>query len=300
MAKKRYVRPDKEKKAETVTEETKPKRRGRPPRVKEPIPFVSGIPEGDVVEILLEEIDFNDTELEFRVDQKLKDLLEDITKNGQQFPVVLRKLAKNDLYQIVSGFRRCRTLKALEWPTVKAIVRTDLDDDQAFRVSYMENDKRKNLTGVDKANAIAKLRLRGKSDTDIQEIYNIGQRQVERYKQVSTFPRAMKDSISGGGIKTTHGLALMKIINAHGEDKVKSKDWIARIEHEDLSIRKLTRELNATFGKVKKKKRYLEKQDSGGFRLYPMKFDPKSTPASAKKTMLAKLKIAVALLEETD
>jgi len=277
-------------------EGTKPKRRGRPPKPKEKVPFVSGIPEGTVVEVHLEEIDLDNTELEFRVDQKLKDLVEDIKVNGQQFPVILRKVEGKDKYQLVSGFRRCRTLQLLEWPTVKAIVRDDLDDDDAFRISFMENEKRKNYTGVDKANAIAKLRLRGKSDEEIQGIYGIGSRQIERYKQVSTFPPALREAISDSRILTTHGLALMKALNAHG-DKVVLTDWIGLVEAEVLSVRKLTRLLNTRFGKPNTKKRYFEKQKDGGFRLYPMRFDPKSTTSADKRAMIARLEKALDLLK---
>lgn len=283
---------------DTTAEEPKPKRRGRPPKVKEPIPFVSGIPEGGVVEVDMHEIDLANTELEFRVDQKLKDLFDDIKANGQQFPVILRK-QKDSTYQVVSGFRRCRTLKALEWPTVKAIVRDDLDDDQAFRISFMENEKRKNLTGVDKANAIVKLRLRGKSDEQIQDIYSIGSRQIDRYKQVSTFPAVLKDAISGDRIQTTHGLALMKVFNAHG-DKVDLADWVDRVDAQDLSVRKLTRDLNAEFGKPKKKPRYFEKQKNGGFRLYPMSFDPKRTKPPERRKMADRLREALEMLEAMD
>ena len=280
-----------------TTEETTPKRRGRPPKPKAPPPpFVSGIPEGDVIEVHLDEIDFENTELEFRVDQKLKDLVEDIKVNGQQFPVILRKPKGAKQYQIISGFRRCRSIQSLEWPTVKAIVRSDLDDDMAFRISFMENERRKNYTGVDKAHAIAKLRLRDKTDAEIQDIFGLGKTQIDRYKQVSTFPPVIKDAISDGKIKTTHSLALMRAFNAHG-DKVDLADWIDRVDAEELSVRKLTRLLNSQFGKPKKKKRYFEKQKDGGFRLYPMRFDPKTTTAADKRAMITRLGSALALLK---
>ena len=276
-------------------EETTPKRRGRPPKPKAPPPpFVSGIPEGDVVEVHMDEIDLDNTELEFRVDQKLKDLVEDIKVNGQQFPVILRK--QGDKYQVISGFRRCRSIHSLGWSTVKAIVRDDLDDDMAFRISFMENEKRKNLTGVDKAHAMAKLRLRDKSDAEIQEIFGLGKSQIDRYKQVSTFPPVIKDAISDARIKTTHSLSLMRTYNEHG-DKVSLADWIDRVDAEELSVRKLTRLLNSKFGKPKKKKRYFEKQKDGGFRLYPMRFDPKTTPRADKTAMISRLETALALLK---
>ena len=261
-------------------------------------PFVDGLAEGYKIQnIAIDRLDFDDTELEFRVDRKIKDLVEDIGKNGQQFPVILRPYEGSRKFQIVSGFRRSRAILELGWDTVKAIVRTDLDDDMAFRVSYLENEKRKNLTGVDKAHAIVKLRIKGKSDEEISEIYGIGQRQLERYKKVSTFPDTLKSAISEGEILTTHGLALMKVIDAHG-DKVHAAEWVKRTFEEGLSVRQLTRELNKEFGKVRKPKRYFEKSKGGGFRLYPMRFDPKTTDDETKAKMLDKLRAAIELLEK--
>ncbi len=298
MAKKLVKSNDEKNRADAKTEDAKPKRRGRPPKPREVIPFVSGIPEGDVVQVGLEEIDFNDTELEFRVDWKLKDLIEDIARNGQQFPVILRK--SDDKYQIVSGFRRCRSIRALEWPTVQAIVREDLDDDQAFRISFLENERRKSLTGVDKANAIVKLRIKGKSDTDIQEIYGIGERQIRRYKEVATFPDVLRVAIINGRIQTTHGLALNKVINDHDIEKVKPEEWIDRIEEDGLSVRKLTRDLNAKFKKRKVKPRYIDRRRDGGFRIYPMKFDPVSTSKATRKKMLGVFRDAIERIEKAE
>ena len=179
-------------------------RRGRPAKPRPSHPFVAGVPDGEVVDVPLDEIDLDNTEFEFRVNRRLKDLFEDIRVHGQQFPVILRR--HEDKYQIVSGFRRCRTIAALEWPTVKAVVRDDLDDDMAYRLSFLENEKRKSLTDMDKANAVAKLRLRGKSDEEIQYLFGIGERQVQRYEKLTTFPSVLQTAIGDGSVKTTHAL----------------------------------------------------------------------------------------------
>lgn len=283
-------------KTTSSTENPAPRRRGRPAKPKVVIPFVDGIPDGEVVEVELASIDLEDTEFEFRVDHKIKDLVDDLQQNGQQFPVILRPGVEEGKYQLVSGFRRCRALVALEWPTVKAIVRHDLDDDKAFAISFLENDKRKSLTGVDKAHAIVKLRLKGKSDDEIMAIYGIGDKQLDRYKKVSTFPDVLKGAISDGKIATTHGLALNRAFEAHG-NKMNLEAWIQRVFEEELSVRKLTRDLNAEFGKPKKQKRYMDRKGERGFRLYPMLFDPEKTHGATKKKMIGVLQEALAKLE---
>ena len=88
--------------------------RGRPKNeeVVEEIPFVDGLAEGSKVQnVAINRLDFDDTELEFRVDHKIKDLVEDIGKNGQHFPVILRPYEGSRKFQIVSGFRRSRNTR---------------------------------------------------------------------------------------------------------------------------------------------------------------------------------------------
>lgn len=260
------------------------------------VPVIRGIPNGDIKTVPLQEIDFDNTDLEFRVDRRLKDLVDDIAKNGQQFPVLLRKQADSDRYQIVSGFRRCRAIAQLEWPTIQAIIREDLDDDDAYRVSFLENERRRNLTGADKANAIAKLRIRGKTDAEIMELYGIGPRQLERYRQVSTFPAELTRAVLDKLVDITHALILNRA-TVSNPDEVDLDYWLTRIVHEKLSARTLTRLLNQKYGKKRSKKRYLDRYKDGGFRLFPMKFDPSKTPSEDKEEMLSLLKDALDRLE---
>ena len=257
--------------------------------------FIEGIQGGSFRDVKLKLIALHQNDLEFRVSPRIGDLVEDIKKNGQQFPVILRPLEGGG-YEVVSGYRRIRAIEKLGWETVKAVVRDDLyDDDKAYQVSFIENERRRNLTGTDKANAIAKLELLGKSPEQIQAIYGIGRRQYERYKKVGTFPKVLKDTVSENKISTGHGLMLMQAYEQHGR-KVNLGDWVKRVEDEDLSVRRLKSDLNKEYGKGKKKVRYFEKQGKG-FRLYPMRFDPEKTDDETRKKMAEKLKEALRMLE---
>lgn len=264
---------------------------------KEMPEFIQGFEGGSLRDLKLKSLALNQNDLEFRVSPRVGDLIEDIKKNGQQFPIIVRPLEGRG-YEVVSGYRRVRAITALGWDTVKAIVRDDLgDDDAAYRVSFLENEKRKSLTGVDKAHAIAKLEYLGKKPKEVQEIYGIGERQYIRYKQVNAFPKMLKDAISAGTIQTTHGLLLAQAYERHG-DKVDLKALLDQIAEGELTVRQLARVLNKKrLGRPAKKARYFEKQKGGGFRLYPMRFDPKTTDEETKSKLLAVLKEALSVLE---
>jgi ParB/RepB/Spo0J family partition protein len=265
---------------------------------EEVVEYWPGLEEDKVKTLPLDKIDLSVNDFEFRLTTRFKDLVESIRENGQHFPIIVRVIPDTSpkKYEVVSGYRRVRALTELSIPEVKAIVR-DLDDDTAYKISFMENEKRKNLTGVDKAHAIAKLRVLGKTTEEILDIYGIGQKQLERYEKVASFPRALKDAIADERIKTSHGLLLAQAREQHGE-KVKLEEWIRRIEEDDLTVRKLQRALNKAFGKPKKKARYYERDTkTGGFRLYPMRFDPKTTDEATKAKLLSVLKEALGVLE---
>jgi ParB/RepB/Spo0J family partition protein len=266
---------------------------------EEVVEFFEGLEEDKVKTLGLDKIDLTQNEFEFRLSTRFNDLVESIKEDGQQFPVIVRVIPNTTpkMYQLVSGFRRVRALDKLGIPDVKAIVRV-LDDDMAYKISFMENEKRKNLTGVDKAHAIAKLRCLGKTNTQIKELYGIGDKQLSRYEKVGKFPEILKRAISDGKIQTSHGLLLAQANEQH-EGKVDLKDLVQQIAEGELTVRQLARLLNKTkLGRVAKKARYFEKQKGGGFRLYPMSFDPKTTNEATKAKFIAVLKEAVGVLEQ--
>jgi ParB family transcriptional regulator, chromosome partitioning protein len=276
-----------------------PKRpRGRPRKIRAmppPSPPVPGIPaDAKVDEVPLSEIDFENTALEFRIEKRFNDLVEDIRRNGQQVPVVLRPTAETGKYQIVCGFRRCRALKALGWPTVAAFVRRDLNDDAAYTLSFLENDKRKNLNLLDKSHAVCLLRLQNKSDVDIRTIYGISQRTLERYGQISNIPEQLREAVHGSRISTTHCLVLMKAYTARKGD-LDLEAWIERAYDEGLSTRELEKALAETYG-LHRQKKGVELLPEGGFRI-TMTFNPNTSSPEDRALLRERLTEALKMLE---
>ncbi len=177
----------------------------------------------------------------------------------------------------------------------RSIFRFKLVDEMTYKFSLMENEKGGHLNGVDKARNIAELRIQGMTNEDICAIYSIGEKQLKRYQKVEKFPDVLKTAVANESILTSHGLLLMQAYERNRE-AFNLVDWINRIIKDQLSVRQLQREINKVFGMPKKKVRYLEKKGKG-FRLYPMKFDPKRTDDATKEKMKEKLKQALALLE---
>lgn len=91
-------------------------------RGEETIMFFEGITETTIKTIGIDKIDLDRNEFEFRLTTRFKDLKEDIYQNGQQFPIIVRKIPDTYQYQVISGFRRVRALLELEIPEVKPVL----------------------------------------------------------------------------------------------------------------------------------------------------------------------------------
>ena len=116
-------------------------------------------------EIPLTAIDLDDTTFCFRMSIKVDDLAQDIKANGQDFPVVIRKLGEK--LQLVCGFRRCTALRKIGRNTVIAVVK-ELTDDEAYRLAWSENEARKSYTDLDRAHAVLKANRAGKTMTELE------------------------------------------------------------------------------------------------------------------------------------
>ena len=92
-------------------------------------------------------------------EESLNELAANIKENGLIQPITLRKSAKESgkKYEIVCGERRYRASLIAGLTDIQAIVRTDLDDKQAFAAMIIENLQRKDVDPIEEAAAFSKL-----------------------------------------------------------------------------------------------------------------------------------------------
>ena len=92
------------------------------------------------------------------------DLTKSIAENGLQSPPVVHEYNEQDRlrtgknYRMVSGFRRYKALRALEYNIIPCIVKSWMPETKARISNLEENLKRKDLNILQEANAIKKLR----------------------------------------------------------------------------------------------------------------------------------------------
>ncbi len=83
----------------------------------------------------------------------VEELASNIAANGQTTPIIVTRADGDQAgsYYVHSGHRRCAALKVLGWKSVKAIVRTDLDERHARRLALMDNLGREDLGAYEQA-----------------------------------------------------------------------------------------------------------------------------------------------------
>lgn len=230
--------------ATTVPPTSEPRRPGRPPKAREPEPFVEPIAAGSVKHLKLDRIDLEDMTFMFRASMRVGDLKESIRTEGQQLPIIVRK-RKDGKYQVISGFRRTRAIKELGWDTIATIER-ELRDEEAFKASVLENTARKTYSDLDRAYVIREYEERGHKGTDVATLMGLSKRQKNNLKGLLDLPKEVQHALEKDGkFKATHALLVKKLKKKYPH--LDYGRWIRLCDEEDLSVAQLTRRVNEAY-----------------------------------------------------
>lgn len=141
------------------------------------------------------------------------DLAKDIEKHGLQNPINLQRW--NGRLRIVSGHRRFMACaKILGWTEMPAMIREEIKDDEtAFVWNLTENIKRKDLTLLQEARAVAKFDGWGLSAKDIARRLDKSEPWVKVRLDLLTLEPEIQQAADTGVINQNHIKALKKLGN---------------------------------------------------------------------------------------
>lgn len=250
--------------SEAIREAVKPKKRGRPTKEKPVIEFKEGLKDIENIEtIAVADIDLDDRRFQYRLKEKAKDLIPSLTSDGQLVPVML--WGQEPPYKIVDGYRRVTAVKSLEWPSVRAIIQRDISEEDALRLSFVENVKRKNFSPLDMANALWKMQHKGKTNADLTKEFGLSERQINRYKALIQFSEPIKEALANETITMTHAQLF------HTLDVKDIEPWVEQIK-QGLHFKDLKRKIIEAQGEKKKTRQFFRKEKEG-FRFFPFRFN---------------------------
>jgi ParB/RepB/Spo0J family partition protein len=106
----------------------------------------------------------------------VEDLKTSILQHGLLQPIVVQPYDNPDRkdikYKIVTGHRRYEACKLLGHKTIPAIIRTDLNENQARTLNFIENLERRNLTIMQEARTVDKYIKAGYDRDEISKMIN--------------------------------------------------------------------------------------------------------------------------------
>jgi ParB/RepB/Spo0J family partition protein len=252
------------------------------------VPFVDSLRAKVVEDISLDDIKTDDKTFQYRFTTRVGDLKNSLQVEGQREPI---DLTGSKPYSIIDGFRRVEAFRALGWNKVKALVHKGISEEEAHKLAFIKNVVRKNLSPMDKANAIFQAKQRGMETSELIDYFSLSEKQLKRYEALLEFPAEIQKLLEKESIPMGHAKVL-------ADFKVKDKaldEWVERI-NQGLSAKKVKRELKKTSGvRTGGKPKLYMKKGKDGFRMYPFTIT-KDAPPSERERVLRLLKEAIELL----
>jgi ParB family chromosome partitioning protein len=140
----------------------------------------------------------------------LEELVVSVRERGVLQPIRVRP--RGQLFEIIAGERRWLAARRAGLDEIPAVV-VDVDADQAYIEALIENIQREDLSAVDRAQALKRLRsnLGSQSWEDVGRLIGISQRHVYHLLNLTRLPEQIQHDIRAGDLTEKHGRALVRL-----------------------------------------------------------------------------------------
>jgi len=142
--------------------------------------------------------------------ESLRELSGSLAQHGLLHRIILRPNHKCiGAFEIVAGERRWRAAQLAGWRAIAAEIR-DYTDEQIQALALVENDDRRDLNPLERAQAYQKLLdTRGLKPVDLESILNRSQAFISNHLRLLKLPEAWRNRVAAGEISLTHARAVM-------------------------------------------------------------------------------------------
>jgi ParB family chromosome partitioning protein len=118
--------------------------------------------------------------------REFDELLADIERNGQNDAITVRRIASGT-YEVAAGRRRLEVCKRLRRPVLARA--RDLDDQAMLRIQYSENERRADISALERARWFSEVRDRLKTSAkDIATQFGVDPSTFSLYLRIARFP----------------------------------------------------------------------------------------------------------------
>ena len=187
---------------------------------------------GNIIDLEIDKIEVNPYQPRTHFnEQAIEELAESIKTLGIIQPVTVRKLGRNQ-YQLVSGERRYRAAKSLNFDTIPAFVRI-ANDQETLEMALVENIQRRDLDPIEIALSYQRL-IDEIQLTQNQLSERVGKKRstVANYMRLLKLDPIVQTGMRDGFLSMGHGRALINV-----EESEKQLEIYEKIIARSLSVR---------------------------------------------------------------
>ena len=140
---------------------------------------------------------------------ELDELSDSIRQHGVMQPIVVRKTERG--FELIAGERRWRASQRAGLTDLPAIVR-DLDDQQVAALALIENIQREQLTAIEQARALARMRDEFSMDqTALAAMISSSRSNVANLLRLLNLGQSVQAMLEAGSIEMGHARALLPL-----------------------------------------------------------------------------------------
>lgn len=166
-------------------------------------------------------------------EEALEELTLSIEAHGVVQPVIVRRTAEEDVFQIIAGERRWRAAQRAGLQTVPCIIH-DADEEKMLEIALVENLQRHDLGPIETAMALRHLIGQfGLTQDQVAEQLGCSRSSVANSLRLLDLPMEMKEALAGGRISQGHARALLSL----ADEPERMHELFKRIEEESFTVR---------------------------------------------------------------
>ena len=140
---------------------------------------------------------------------ELDELSDSIRQHGVMQPVVVRQTVRG--YELIAGERRWRASQRAGLAEMPALVR-DLDDHQVAALALIENIQREQLTAIEQARALARMRDQFSMDqTALATMISSSRSNVANLLRLLNLSQGVQSMLEAGRLEMGHARALLPL-----------------------------------------------------------------------------------------
>ena len=207
--------------------------------------------ESGVVHVAIEKVVPNPFQPRTRFNEsELDELADSIRQHGVMQPVILRKTTHH--YELIAGERRWRASQKVGLQDIPGIVR-DLDDQQVAALALIENIQREQLTAIEQARALARMRDQFAMDqSTLAGMISSSRSNVANLLRLLNLSQGVQTMLEVGDLEMGHARALLPLPESMqlkaAEDVLRSQLSVRQTE--TLVKRLLSQDSTAVSGRV--------------------------------------------------